>query len=93
MAWRLPARLISFLQIFLGVACGLNAFRDLMTLFFISTSQSGIHTDATNMSSIIPLPATVWAVLWTILSLVILGGALVVMVNENVRRVRPRTSA
>jgi len=89
-AWRLPARAVGFLQIFLGAACSLNAFRDLMTLFFISTSRSGIHTDAAAMSDVIPLPATVWAVIWTLLSLMMLVGALTVVIRRDIRRIRAR---
>jgi len=89
-AWRLPARAVEFLQIFLGAACGLNAFRDLMTLFFISTSRSGIHTDAATMSDVIPLPATVWAVIWTAMSLMMLVGTLIVVARRDVRRIRVR---
>lgn len=86
-AWRLPTRAVKFLQILLGAACGLNAFRDLMTLFFISTSRSGIHTDAATMSDVIPLPATVWAVIWTAMSLMMLVGALIVVIRRDLRRI------
>jgi Peptidase M50B-like len=84
-AWRLKGRALGFLQIFLGVACGLNAFRDLMTLLFISGTDSHIHTDAATMSGLVPLPATVWAVLWTVLSVVILLGSLAVMARRDRR--------
>jgi hypothetical protein len=88
--WKVRGRALDFLQVLLGVACSLNAFRDLMTLFFISTSGAHIHTDAENMSHVIPLPATVWAVLWTVLSLLILAGGLTVVVRRDLRRVRKR---
>jgi len=87
-AWKLPLRFMRFLQIFLGVSCGLNAFRDLMTLFFISSSGAHIHTDAEAMSNVVPLPATVWAVLWTLLSLLLLGGALFGMAKRDLKNWR-----
>jgi hypothetical protein len=81
--WKLRGRALEFLQVLLGVACSLNAFRDLMTLFFISSSNAHIQTDAANMSRLIPLPATVWAVLWTIVSLVILIGAVYTVIRRD----------
>jgi peptidase M50B-like protein len=84
-AWKLKGRALGFLQVFLGVACGLNAFRDLMTLLFISGTASHIHTDAATMSDLIGLPATVWAVVWTVLSVVILLGSLTVMARRDRR--------
>jgi hypothetical protein len=84
-AWKLPDRLMHFFQILLGVSCGLNAFRDLMTLFFISSSGAHIHTDAELMFSVLPLPATAWAVLWTLLSLALLGGALFTLVKRDLK--------
>ncbi|MGH2441753.1 MAG: M50 family metallopeptidase [Chloroflexota bacterium] len=82
-AWKLPARMAAFLQIFLGVEAGLNAFRDAMTLVFISGSNAHIHTDATNMSQALFLPATFWAVTWTVISLVLLIGAMLRLVRRD----------
>jgi hypothetical protein len=87
-AWKVPARWLGFLQIFLGVEAGLNAFRDLLTLIFISDSNAHIQTDAENMSRTLYLPATFWAVAWTIISVVLLAWALVVLVHRDVSRLR-----
>ncbi|HEX6507059.1 MAG TPA: M50 family metallopeptidase [Chloroflexota bacterium] len=87
-AWKLPLRWLSFLQIFLGVEAGLNAFRDLMTLIFISGSNAHIQTDAQNMSSSLFLPATFWAVSWTVISVVLLASALVLVVRRDVASLR-----
>ena len=87
-AWKLPVRWLAFLQIFLGVEAGLNAFRDLLTLIFISGSNAHIQTDAENMSRTLFLPATFWAVTWTVISVLLLVWALVVLVNRDVSRLR-----
>lgn len=87
-AWKVPVRWLAFLQIFLGVEAGLNAFRDLMTLVFISGSNAHIQTDAENMSRTLFLPATFWAVSWTIISMLLLISALVVLVRRDVSRLR-----
>lgn len=84
-AWKLTGRLLGFLLVLLGVESGLNAFRDLTTLFFLSTSRADIQTDAVNMSRVIPLPSSVWAVLWTVLSILILGAALFRVVRREMR--------
>jgi hypothetical protein len=87
-AWKVPARWLAFLQIFLGVEAGLNAFRDLLTLIFISGSNAHIQTDAENMSRALFLPATFWAVAWTAISVLLLVWALVVLVQRDVSRLR-----
>jgi Peptidase M50B-like len=87
-AWKLPVRWLAFLQIFLGVEAGLNAFRDLLTLIFISGSNAHIQTDAENMSRTLFLPATFWAVAWTAISVLLLIWALVVLVQRDVSRLR-----
>ncbi|MBV9282893.1 MAG: M50 family metallopeptidase [Chloroflexi bacterium] len=85
-AWKLPFRLAAFLQILLGVEAGLNAFRDLTDLIFISGSGAHIQTDADNMSRALFLPPTFWAVLWTVLSTMLLVGACYRLVRRAVRR-------
>jgi hypothetical protein len=87
-AWKLPARFAALLQIFLGVAAGLNAFRDLTTLFFISSTSSHIQTDATNMSHALFLPPIFWAVLWTVISVLLLAAALVKIVRRDLPALR-----
>ncbi|MFN0108156.1 MAG: M50 family metallopeptidase [Blastocatellia bacterium] len=60
-----------FLISFLAVQCCLNAFLDLRTLFFISTTTTA-HSDAANMAQMTPFPATFWAVFWLALSAIAL---------------------
>lgn len=67
-AWKLSPKPAAFLQIFLGVEAGLNAFRDVTALLFISSTNAHIHTDAENMSKALFLPPVFWAFLWTFLS-------------------------
>jgi len=81
-AWKLPPRLAAFLQIFLGVEAGLNAFRDLLTLLFVSR-DSHMYTDALLMSNHVFLPPMFWAVVWTVMSVVLLVGTLVVLVRRD----------
>ena len=75
-SWRLPAKAAELTAMFLGVQCVVNSLYDLRTLVGLSTLTNGPVSDAVLMSQIIPLPAIVWAVLWGLLSLGILGAAL-----------------
>ena len=75
-AWRLPAKAAELTAMFLGVQCVLNSLYDLRTLIGLSTLVNGPISDAVLMSQVIPLPPIVWAVLWSLLSLGILGAAL-----------------
>lgn len=90
-AWLIPSRFLGLLQIFLGVEVGLNAFRDVMTLLFISGTNSHIYTDAVLMSSALFFPATFWAVTWTIISVLLLLLALAGLVGRDLPRLRART--
>jgi H+/Cl- antiporter ClcA len=83
--WKLPLRLAGFLQIFLGVATGLNALRDLATLYLISTSRSDVQSDAQNMSHLVGLPSAVWATLWALLAVLLVATSLVVLVKRDFR--------
>jgi hypothetical protein len=87
-AWKLPFRLRGFLQVFLGLEAGLNAFRDLLTLIFISGTDSHIHTDAEAMSNAVFGPPLFWAVTWTALSLVILVSAGVLVFRRDLQQLR-----
>ena len=61
---------------FLGVQCVVNSLSDLRTLVGLSALANGPVSDAVLMSQIIPLPPVVWAVLWGLISLGVLGLAL-----------------
>jgi hypothetical protein len=85
-AWKLSSRLAAFLQIFLGVEAGLNAFRDVMTLVLISNTAPHMQTDATNMAGDLFLPSAFWAVTWTVLSIALLASALLALLRRDFAR-------
>lgn len=82
-AWKLPMRLVGFLQILLGLEAGLNAFRDLATLVLISSTSSHIQTDAVAMSNALFLPPLFWAVSWTVISLALVTLAVIRLVRRD----------
>jgi hypothetical protein len=73
-------RLVHFFMSFLGIQCLLNAFFDLITLMYISAFATGAQTDAQNMSDATGgfIPAIVWAVGWSILSVGVLVATLMI---------------
>lgn len=87
-AWKLPLRWAAFVQIIIGVEAALNATRDLLTLALISSSGSHIQTDALAESRTLFLPSMVWAVLWTVTSLIVLTVVLALIVQRDVRALR-----
>lgn len=70
---RLSAKAAELAAMFLGVQCVINSLYDLRTLVGLSTLMNGPVSDAVLMSQIIPLPPIVWAVLWGLISLGVLG--------------------
>lgn len=66
----------NFLVAFLAVQCVVGALFDLRTLLFLSAPFSGAHTDAENMARTTHLPALFWALIWMVLAVVFLVGAL-----------------
>jgi hypothetical protein len=83
-------RLVHFLMSFLAVQCLLNAFFDLVTLIYLSTFASGAQTDAQNMSDATGgfIPAIVWAVGWSFLSV----GVLIAMLMIYYKSLRQRAA-
>lgn len=73
---QLSVKAAELTAMFLGVQCVVNSLYDLKTLVGLSTLVNGPVSDAVLMSQIVPLPAIVWAVLWGLISLTILGLAL-----------------
>lgn len=65
-----------FLLSFLAVQCCLNALLDLVNLIYLSTYSMHTHTDAMNMQSNTGIPAIIWALLWSVTSIVVLVAAL-----------------
>jgi hypothetical protein len=64
-----------FFLSFLAVQCCLNALYDLKTLYLISATTN-LHSDAVNMQEATAVPALIWALFWTILSIIALVAAL-----------------
>jgi hypothetical protein len=81
-AWKMPARFLAPLQMFLGVEIGLNALRDLLTLIFIEGSSAHIQTDADLMSTSLFGRSLMWAGLWAALSAVIVLLAIARLVSR-----------
>jgi Peptidase M50B-like len=71
-------RLVHFCMSFLAVQCLLNAFYDLRTVLYLSAFDPAFPTDARNMSEATGgiLPPVVWAAGWLLLSIVVVGGTL-----------------
>lgn len=68
-------RVAHFLLSFLAVQCCLNAIYDLNTLFFLS-AVTNTPNDARNMQSYTGIPAVFWAIIWLVVSLLVLAQSL-----------------
>jgi hypothetical protein len=68
----LPPGLAHFLLGFLAVQCCLGAVVDLFTLVVLS-AHSSVHSDAVNMQLMTGIPAIVWALAWTAVSITVLA--------------------
>ena len=73
---RLSPKAAELAAMFLGVQCVVNSLYDLRTLVGLSILANGPVSDAVLMSQMVPLPPIVWAVLWGLISLSVLGLAL-----------------
>ena len=68
---------IIFLLHLLAIQAGLTAFSDLSTVIGISTRFFDVPVnDAQNMAELTFIPAIVWALLWAIVALLLIGGAI-----------------
>lgn len=74
---RLPTHWAGMLLLFLAVQMMLNALDSLLNLVWISTYGVGVPTDAFIMQQLTGIPAFIWALVWSGISLVVLIGALV----------------
>lgn len=81
-------KLTHFLMSFLAVQCVLNALYDLRSLLFLSAFDSGIMTDAQNMSAATGgfIPAIIWAIGWSVLAVALLSGTLLIYYRSLRRR-------
>jgi hypothetical protein len=65
-----------YLLLFLAVQATLNALNSLVDLLKVTARKEKSINDAAAMAEIFPLPAIVWAMVWGVLSIGILVGAL-----------------
>ncbi len=63
---------VNFALAFLAVQTLLNAFFDLVNLFFVSTFTNA-HSDAANMAAATGLPAVVWVFIWMAVSILMIS--------------------
>ena len=76
-AWKAAPGWIIFLLHLVAIQAGLTAFSDLMTVIGLSTNFfNAPANDAQSMAGLTFIPAIVWAVLWAILAVLCLGGAI-----------------
>jgi hypothetical protein len=80
LALKAKPRIVHFFMSFLAIQLVLNAFFDLLNLMYLSAFEPGRLTDAQNMANATGgfVPAIVWAVGWSLLSILILAVTLVV---------------
>ncbi len=69
-------RWVVFVVHLLAFMAGVNAISDLLTLVGLSTSPTTLATDARSMADLTGLPAVLWALVWALVAVVLLGGAL-----------------
>lgn len=70
------SRLVAHIAVlFLGVTLSLDGLDSLKQLYTLSTRGAG-HSDAVNMASMTGVPATLWAVVWGVSGLLMVGIAL-----------------
>jgi len=67
-----PVNFAHFFLTFLAVQCSLNALDAIKTVYFLSL-RSSCGNDAAAMASITGIPAWIWALLWALLSILILS--------------------
>jgi hypothetical protein len=76
-AWKAAPGWIIFLLHLVAIQAGLTAFSDLMTVIGLSTQFfNAPANDAQSMAGLTFIPAIVWAVLWAILAVLFIGGAI-----------------
>ena len=79
---------VHFLMSFLAVQSLLNAFYDLRTLMYLSAFQPSSSNDAQNMAAATGgiIPAVIWAIGWSIISIVILAATMLAYYRSINRR-------
>jgi hypothetical protein len=76
-AWRATPGAVIFLLHVVAIQAGLTAFADIVAVLGMSAPfNGGPRTDAISMAELTLIPAIVWAGLWAITALVLIGGAI-----------------
>lgn len=76
-ALRLPDNWLVFLLHMVAIQAGLTAFSDLFTVIGLSTNfLNAPANDARSMAELTFVPAIVWAVLWAVAAVALIGGAI-----------------
>ncbi len=70
-AWRLPTGARDMLLLVLAMQLVLDGFNSLIDLLHLAGDPS-VHTDARTMAELTGIPATLWALLWAVVSLTLL---------------------
>lgn len=78
-------RLARLFQQFLAVELCLTALDALRGLDWLTLNAPGVMTDATNASGATHIPALVWAVLWSVIGVAIVGLAALQLVRRSLR--------
>jgi hypothetical protein len=76
-ALKAPTGWIIFLIHLIAIRAGLTSFSDLIGLIGLSSNFFGMsNNDARSMASLTFIPALIWALLWTVAALLLIGGAI-----------------
>ena len=76
-AFRASASWIIFFLHLIAIEAALMAFSDLMTVITLSTPfAGGTNTDAASMAELTFIPAIIWAMLWAVMAIGLVGGAI-----------------
>jgi hypothetical protein len=73
-----------FFLTFLAVQCCLNALEAIKTVYFLSLGST-CSNDAASMANLTGIPAWIWAILWAVLSIGILGISTVFYARKSFR--------
>lgn len=78
-AFKASARWIIFLLHVVAIRTGLTAFSDIFYLIMGSSSSNIFNaprSDAQSMAELTFIPAVVWAIVWAVIAVLLLGGAI-----------------
>lgn len=76
-AWKAAPGWIAFLLHLVAIQAGITAFSDVMTVIGLSANFfNAPENDARSMAELTFIPAIVWALLWAIFAVALIGGAI-----------------